>query len=198
MAPPPRHCQSLALFPVGGATRGQRGDEATGCAQVTGQSQPQSLRPPGSESQSMPQNHRESRSVSNPLQDHPFQENLLQENPLQEISSLLEVCGEALDQAAGCWCQPAPGQLHPAELLCEVKSSAGSGSGSGSGLGLGLGRTSPLTPALTPADEGQLGDGEDWRPSECAGAGPPVHGALMGGATVGGATVGGAGGSFWI
>lgn len=102
-------------------------DEATDCAQVTGQSQPQNLR------QSMTQNHGESKSLANPLQenllqqaplqDHPFQENLLQENPLQEISSLLEVCGEALDQAGGCWCQPTAGPLHPAELLCEVKSS---------------------------------------------------------------------------
>lgn len=115
-------------------------DEAPGCAQVTGQSQPQNLRQPSSaspcynESQSMAQNHREAKSLSNPLQenllqqaplqDHPFQENLLQENPLQEISSLLEVCGEALDQAGGCWCQPSPGQLHPAELLCEVSSSS--------------------------------------------------------------------------
>lgn len=87
----------------------------------------------------MPQNHRESKSLSNPLQenllqqaplqDHPFQENLLQENPLQEISSLLEVCGEALDQAGGCWCQPSAGPLHPAELLCEVRSGTGTGAG---------------------------------------------------------------------
>ncbi|XP_029687514.1 myb-related protein A-like isoform X3 [Takifugu rubripes] len=150
-------------------------------SQVTGQSQTQSLRQPSSaspcysEAQSRPQNLRESKSLSNPLQenllqqaplqDHPFQENLLQENPLQEISSLLEVCGEALDQAGGCWCQPTAGPLHPAELL---------------------------------SDEGQLGDGEDRRPSECAGAGPPVPGALMGGARarVGGARAGGA--RFWI
>ncbi|XP_056913257.1 myb-like protein Q isoform X4 [Takifugu flavidus] len=106
-------------------------------SQVTGQSQTQSLRQPSSaspcysEAQSRPQNLRESKSLSNPLQenllqqaplqDHPFQENLLQENPLQEISSLLEVCGEALDQAGGCWCQPTAGPLHPAELLCEMK-----------------------------------------------------------------------------
>lgn len=115
-----------------------RACDAPGCAQVTGQSQTQSLRQPSSaspcysEAQSRPQNLRESKSLSHPLQenllqqaplqDHPFQENLLQENPLQEISSLLEVCGEALDQAGGCWCQPTAGPLHPAELLCEVKS----------------------------------------------------------------------------
>lgn len=128
---------------MGGATAvvHDSSDEAAGCAQVTGQSQPQTLRQPSSaspcysESQAVPQNHRESKSLANPLQenllqpaplqDHPFQENLLQENPLQEISSLLEVCGEALDPAGGCWCQPTAGQLHPAELLCEVKSRPG-------------------------------------------------------------------------
>lgn len=97
-----------------------------GCAQVKGQSQLQNLRQSSSaspgydEPHSMLHNHRESRSLQNPLQENP-----LQQNPLQEISSLLEVCGEALDPPGGCWCLPTPAQLRPTEVLCEVRSGPG-------------------------------------------------------------------------
>lgn len=131
----------------------------------------------------MPQNHRASRSLQNPLQDNP-----LQQNPLQEISSLLEVCGEALDPPGGCWCLPTPAQLRPTELLCEVRSGTGA---------VVVVRPELTSDSVCPAHEDQLrgGDaGEDWRSAEHDGAGPPVPGALMGGALVGGASES----PFWI